>query len=784
MNENNHTSPDRAWWRGLEGAAGPEPPPPDPLESPSRRRFLELMGASVALAGATACRWPAQNIVPFASRPEGRVPGVPAQYATAMELGGVARPVLATSYDGRPIKIEGNPDHPQSLGATDALAQAAILELYDPDRFRTPLRREGAQPIAQTWDDFHRFTLIHFHALAAEGGKGFHVLSEAASSPTLLDLRARLGEKLPQMKWHEYEAVSRDNEHEGTRLLFGVPYLTRLALEPADVIVSLDADFLMNDPASVRLAREFAGRRRAEDGRMSRLYVVESAYSITGAAADHRLPALSKNVAAIACRLGARLRELGLRFMPTAPELYEAFDQGKTAPVDDAFVEAMARDLMDHRGRCLVVAGPGQPPQVHALAHLFNSALEAAGTTVLYSPDPDRDRPSHVEAIRALADAMEKGEATTLLILGGNPAYDAPADLDFAKRLANVPTSIHLSLYANETSQACKWNAPRAHWLESWGDSRAADGTLSVVQPLIAPLYDGRAPIEILAFALTGKLTKGYDLVRATFKNWSKAADFELAWRSALDAGMIAATTWPTERPMARLIEWAPALRDLAAQTSAPDDRNPEITFRADYRLYDGRFANNGWLQELPDPMTRVVWDNPALVAPATAQALGVRTGDVIRLRVGDRQLEAPVFVAPGQARGSISLALGHGRRSCGRVGDGVGVDANALRTTGAMHFASAAVERTDKSWQVVSTQDHHAIDPLSHPRFGQGETQRRLGAIVREATLDEFVAQPDFAKRIGAGEGKAPELWTPHQYTGRRWGMAIDLAACIGCGA
>ena len=795
MSNPEHKKRARAYWRSLEewaGTAESRAPAeegfvgqaPDLLESASRREFLRLMGASAALAGVTACRWPAENIVPFANRPEGRTPGVALQFATAIDLAGAARGLLVTSYDGRPIKIEGNPSHPQSLGATDAIAQAAILELYDPDRAKRVERLEGGRAIGQTWWDFSRFANSHFQALRSSGGQGLRVLSEACSSPSLLAMRGRLLKAFPQAVWHEYEPVSADNERIGARLAFGRPCRTHLGLDRAEVIVSLDADILMGHPAALAYARDFASGRRADDGRMNRLYVVESVHSVTGSMADHRLATLSKNIGAVACRLGAELQRLGLQFSPSGPQLDKAFEQAAKAPVDGAFVAAMARDLMRSRGRCAVAVGPRQPAEVHALAHLLNSALGAAGQAVRYTEDPDPERPSHVESIRRLAEAMDRGEVNTLLILGGNPLFDAPADLEFGRRLAKSATSIHLSLYLNETSQACQWRLPRAHWLESWGDARSYDGALSVIQPLIEPFYEGRTPIEVLALVLNEGTGKGYDIVRETLRAEIGEADFEGRWRQSLDEGIVAGTRRPDANPAVQSLDWAEALGRLAERASAPDGETLEIVFCPDSRVHDGRFANNGWLQELPDPMTKLTWGNAAMLSPATAQALGVTTGDWVRIHCAERQIEAPAFVLPGQARGSVSIALGYGRKVCGRVGGGVGVNACLLRTSAAMDFASARIEPTGRRTRLAVTQDYYSIDALNLETVGSRETQRRLGRLIREATLSEYLAHPDFAQSGERGAASAPALWKEHAYEGRRWGMAIDLTACIGCAA
>ena len=522
-----HARPENAYWRSLDELADNHefrrfvenefPAHADEMLAPSRRGFLKIMGASMALAGMTACRWPEEEIVPFASRPEGYTPGEPRQYATAMELAGVALGLLATSYDGRPVKIEGNPTHPSSQGATNAFAQAAVLELYDPDRSRKVIRREDGEDFSKSWEDFARFAREHLGRQATDGGRGLRVLAEAGSSPSLQAMRDRLLRAFPQARWHEYEPVSRESEREGTQMALGRACRPDLDLSRAEVIVSLDEDLLLQHPDAVRCARDFVGGRRPERGACNRLYVAESCYSITGSMADHRLPVLARSIPALAVSLGA-----GLAFDHRVPlpqgceSLGRTFERFRTHPFDAAFVESMARDLAANRGRSLVVAGPRQPAVVHALACVLNHALGNVGQTVKYLEVPDQDRPDHAISIRNLARQISAGEVEALVILGGNPAHDAPADLDFTRLLDSVPSTVHLGLHRNETAHVCDWHLPRAHFLESWGDARDWQGRVGVVQPLIEPLFGGKTPIELLALLLDEAPLKGHDIVRRT----------------------------------------------------------------------------------------------------------------------------------------------------------------------------------------------------------------------------------------------------------------------------
>jgi molybdopterin-containing oxidoreductase family iron-sulfur binding subunit len=747
----------------------------------TRRQFLKLMGASFALAGLTGCRWPKENIVPATRQPGNRIPGAAVQYATAFDFNGAATGLLVTSYDGRPIKIEGNDKHPFSRGRTSAWMQASILDLYDPDRGQQPVERsgatrprEGAAPaephrvVTHTWDEFQVFARSHFTALRDTGGEGLCVLSESSSSPSLAAQKARLLEVLPRATWYEYEPISRDNEREGARLAFGRPYRTHLHFDKADVIVSLDSDFLMLHPAAVRYAGDFAARRRADDGTMNRLYALEGNLTLTGSNADQRWAVRPSAMPALAQRL---LQHVWLEL---GSSLLRQFELPSACGISAAALLAVARDLAAHRGRSMVIAGQQQTPEVHHVAHCLNHLLGNFGPTVRYTEEPDGDRPTHVHAIARLTERIQAGDIGTLVILGGNPVHNAPADVHFAETLDKVGTSLHLSNYDNETSRRCTWHVPEAHYLESWGDARAWDGTLSIVQPLIEPLYGGLTPIELLALIAGDKLVKGHDITRRTFQELLKPADFDHAWNLALHDGVVPDSAWP------------PAFPD---DPPRPEFRSPEpkdgfeIVFTPDYSVYDGRFANNAWLQEWPDPITKLTWDNAALLAPADAAKLGVeKSGDNLEITLaGTAPLTIPACVVPGHAVGVITLPLGYGRGPAGgKVADGTGFATYDLRQTAAQHWATAReVRRKSGAHELATTQDHHAI----RSKVGDQEEQLRIPVLVREATLEHYDEHPDFAQHV-VHLPKLESLWQEKQYNDHKWGLAIDLTACIGCGA
>ncbi len=747
----------------------------DRLPESTRRGFLKVMGASLAFAGLTACRWPEEEIVPFAHRPEGWVPGVPQQFATAFEVGGVALGMLVTSYDGRPVKCEGNPEHPDSRGALPAVAQACVLSMYDPDRSRVPVERTGEREFRRDWREAEAAVSQAF----THAGDRIAVLAESSSSPTLAVLRDRLAAARPGLRWYEYEAVSHDAEREGTRFAFGRPHRVLPDLEAARVVACFDADPLFDHPAAVRFARQFAAARRPEHG-MARLYAAEPTYTLTGARADHRVAVPHGRVAALLAALAARLAtKHGV--VLTDPSMAAAVAGATFGGVND-FLVHLADDLAAHRGAGAIVVGHRQPPAVHALAAALNAALGNAGRTVAYLEASDPDRLTHMAAIAELARRIRAGEIDTLLILGGNPAFDAPADLQFAKLLDMVDFTAHLSLYDDETSRRCTWHLPRAHALESWGDGRAADGTITLQQPLIAPLYDGRTPIEIVAVA-AGDTRGGHDLVRALGAGSRLPANgFENAWRNALHDGVIRGTAAPIAVPALDADSLGRAATELSASLSAPSPGAgaPELLLVADPKIHDGRWANNGWLQELPDAITKVTWDNALLVAPTTARELGLADGELAEVTAGNVTLRLPVFVLPGTAASSLTVAFGYGRTAAGQVGTGVGVDTFPLRSSSSPWVVpSASVRGTGRRYTLATTQDHHTIDMMGfHAR------NLRVANLVREASLDAYLADPEVIHHHDAHHPPLISLWEQYTYEGEQWGMSVDLNACIGCNA
>lgn len=759
------------------------------IPSATRRSFLKLMGASLALGGLAGCRWPKENIVEWAKRPTGRQPGKPVFYATTLDVGGAGIGLLVKTYDGRPIKIEGNPDHPASLGGTDALAQAMILEMYDPDRSQTAIHRSGGASKTTTYPEFAAFAATHFAGLKNQRGAGLAFLCGASSSPTLAEQRDAVLKAYPEAKWYEYEPLSRDNARQGTQIAFNKPMRQQVDFSKADVIVSLDEDFLMTHPAAVRNMREFARRRTSEGGQMNRLYMLEANYSLTGTNADHRFAERVADLPIRLAQLAAELLKQGLQLSPgasSAADKLKGFDAGAMQP---PYLASIAKDLLEHKGKSVILCGPRLPAEAHALACALNEALGALGATIGYTEVDDGQRPSHLEAVAALAADASAGKIDTLVILSGNPVYDAPADLDMAAALDKIKNSIHLSLHNDETSQKCTWHVPLAHFLESWGDARAWDGTYSIVQPLIEPLYAGVTAIEFLGLIRDPAKTAptGYELVRETFKaRFAGAGDFESAWRKALHDGLVEKTAWPKNATPLTRNEWGKVLDALNNPVANKGDAF-EVVFTADYKVYDGRFANNAWLQELPDPLTKITWDNAALVSPADAKRLGLRTtnyGDKLAITVGGRKIEIAAFVLPGHAKGSITLPLGYGRKAAGKIADESGVNVTALRSKSGFHVATGAtVSKLGLSHQLTTTQDHHTIQS----DIGSREMEERVPReLIRSATQAEYKENPHFARHEGHALPQL-QLFNGADYAKEgvhRWGMAIDLTKCTGCHA
>src|SRR5688572_24358809 len=760
--------------------------------------MIRLLGASMSIAGLAGCdiiRRPVENIVPYVTAPEDVVPGIPRYFATTMPFGRSAYGLIVETHEGRPTKIEGNPSHPSTLGASSSRVQASVLGLYDPDRSHT-LRLKG-EP--KSWADFVTAWTELSKAHAADSGAGLAVLSESFSSPTLARLASEFRTRYPKATWATYEAVSDENRLAGLRSVIGRDVDQMLRFDQASVILTLDADPLLTDPEMIRHTRGFAAGRRAgaSGGEMNRLYAVEAVFSLTGAMADHRLRLESRQIASFVAALAARIGS------PAG-----AASAGASVPggVDARWIDAVAKDLVANRGKGLIVAGDRQPAAVHAAVCALNTSLGNTGKTVSYFETRDAALPS-VSSLASLVAAMNGGTVQTLVVLGGNPVFDAPADLDFAAAMAKVPHSIVLGHSIDETSSKAEWHVPRAHYLESWGDARAVGGTLSVVQPLILPLFGGRSPVEVLGLMVGDKERPGYDIVRDTWRPILGEAEFDNKWNRVLHDGLLAGSELTEVVPGAK----AGALAELAGAAAAASDL--EIVFVASASLHDGRFANDGWLQELPDPLTKLTWDNPALVSPKTAETLGLESEDVVRVEYSGRSLELPVTLVPGMMDGVVQLTLGYGRSQAGRVGSGVGFNAFTIRSSNAPGFNSGAkITRVGRRYPLSATQEHGSMEGRPIVRESTVTALRSEAASARAsadkpaggakpAETGHAEEQPAAAKGGGSADhspgsrggalgvfAEHPQhfsLWDPHAYDrGHQWGMTIDLNSCIGCNA
>jgi MoCo/4Fe-4S cofactor protein with predicted Tat translocation signal len=723
------------------------------LDGASRRGFLKLMGASLALAGMTACtKQPLEPIVPYVRQPEELIPGRPLFYATAFELGGYASPILVESHQYRPTKIEGNAQHPASLGGTDVFAQASILGMYDPDR------SENISYLGEvrTWGSFLEAIRGPLSVQKGLQGAGIRILTQTVSSPTLADQLRSLLKIYPQAKWHVYEPVNRDNVREGARMAFGEPVETRYDFEKADVILSLDADFLYAGfPGSTRYIRDFA-KRRNPDGNMNRLYAVESTPSSTGAKADHRWPMPASEMRGLASvLLDLTVVQMGSTGVhPPPPEALK-------------FLRHISADLAKSAGASIVIPGDHQAPAVHALAHAMNHVLGNVGKTVFYTEPVDANPINQTDSLKDLIADMRGGKVDLLVILGGNPAYDAPADFGFADALKNtkIPLRVHVGLYEDETAELCQWHINQSHYLEFWGDTRAYDGTVSIVQPLIAPLYNGKSAHEIVALLSGQADASGHDIVQAYWQKQHQGPDFETFWRKSLHDGWIEGTAFAPKQ--------ASAGATGALPPNSPNSQQIELNFRRDPSIYDGRFSNNGWLQELPNPMTKMTWDNPVLIGPAMAERMQLKSEDMVELELNEKKVTAPIWVQAGHPDNSVTVFLGYGRRRAGRAGTGAGFDMYPLRSSATPWVATGVnIRKTGDTYKLASTQGYQTMDTPD------GATR----PLVRAATLAEYKKEPDFAKE----EEPAPGLTLYPGYDYKKedyaWGMAIDMNSCVGC--
>jgi MoCo/4Fe-4S cofactor protein with predicted Tat translocation signal len=812
----------------------------DPVE---RRTFLKLMGASLALAGLSGCViQPPEKIVPYVKQPEEEVPGRGLYFATAFSLGGIATPLLARSNEGRPTKLEGNPDHPNNRNsdpadrgssATDIFSQASILTLYDPDRSQTPLYRGETRAWSTFVAEIRGLLEKENDGLKAKKGAGLRFLTETITSPTLAAQMKAILMDFPEAKWHQYEPVNRDNTRAGAVMAFGQPVNTIYDFSKAERILSLGSDFLSAMPGTLRYARDYAAKRRitGEQAEMSRLYVVESTPTTTGANADHRFSVRPSQIEGATRALAGFLLPMEQSKEVVAPLLeHEGPFSGDaqdlrvidipSREIAESFAKlnryaphgrAVSQDLRQHAGASIVIPGRFASPKVHALAHAINDALGNVGKTVFYTDTIEANPVDQMQSLRELVNDIDAGKVDTLIMIGGNPAYNTPVDLrlDF-NRLNKVKLRAHLSLYNDETSELCHWHIPAAHYLEAWGDARSYDGTVTIVQPLIAPLYEGRTAHEMLALFSDNYDRKAYDIVKDYWRGQAGAAgsgvstgsgsdrvaatstppDFESWWRKCLHDGFIPNTALPT-KTVSLKSDWATALASSAG-TQPPAPGTYDLVFRPDPTIYDGRFANNGWLQELPKPLTKVTWDNVALISANTAKKLGVapqnyeedKRGrgamvDQLEIKLNGRAINklVPAWIMPGQPDDVITIHLGYGRPRAGRVGDAQGFNAYDIRPSDAPWTAfGAQVTKAAGQYELGTTQVHFSMEGRD---------------LLRETSLEEYLKDKERLREEQEKQKKELHnlsLYKDFDYkdqgNGYAWGMSIDLNSCVGCNA
>jgi molybdopterin-containing oxidoreductase family iron-sulfur binding subunit len=751
-------------WRSLAELQAPPGPSREfkpgaelPEDGTSRRGVLQLLGASAALATLGGClKPPEEKILPYTRQPPELTPGNPLHYASCSTLDGRATGVLVTANEGRPTKIEGNPEHPSSRGALGVLEQAELLRLYDPQRLKVVQYR--TQP--RSWRDFLQTALAKARLLREKRGEGLRFLMEPGSSPLVGHLRQRLIETYPRAKFSSWSAIPLQQIHDGSQLAFGAGYETRIDLSRATRVCSLDADLLSGLPGTLPNMRAWAARRDPAEGAMGRLYAVETNLTVTGMNADHRLRVrpseLHRFGLALLGRLAAQVPALA-RYAPLA----QRFPLSGEA---DGFAAALARDLVRAGKDGVVAVGPRQPPVLHAAAHAINEALRSGAASQAKPVLHDTD--AGPRALRDLAEEMRKGAVEALVITAWNPVYGAPSDLNFGKALSQVPLSVYRSLYADETAERAGWVLPALHPLESWGDARAHDGTVTFQQPLISPLYAGVTEVEVLA-AFLGEGDRGAHAQLREF--WQARApdpgQFDSTWEKWVADGFIDGTATRPETAAVRHEAVLAAALQVAAKESIP---GYEINVVPDYKLYDGRFANNAWLQELPDPVTKLTWENAALLSPATAAGLGLAQGDLVDLGLKGPPARAPVVIAPGHADGCVTVALGYGRSAEGEgVAKGVGFDTAALRHVETPWFAPGlTIAPTGGKARLAQTQEHHSMEGRA---IAISTPLRRLKEV-----------QEELAER----RGPPLSYHAPQQYPGHRWGMTIDLSRCTGCSA
>ena len=740
----------------------------------SRRNFLSLIAASVALAGLEGCKKPVQKIIPYVEAEIGTIPGIPKYYASTLPFKNNALGVVIENHDERPVKVEGNEKHPTSLGKSNSFAQASTLEMYDPDRARG-VKFEGNKV---DWNEYLKFA----KSINDGNGKGLAVLMQESSSPTIKSLQEDFKKNLPNADWVVYESVNNENLYDGIELAFSKRLQPLYRLEKAQIIVSLGSDFLGVDDNNIYHTRKFAQNRNIvdENSTMNRLYVAESSISSTGSSADHRLNVPQHEMENLLAELAYELKQLGLRI-----------EAKKVKSSNNLWVKAAAKDLFDGRGESIIIGGSSLSKEFHQLIALINYNLKAP---IDYYP-LNMSQVSSVKNFESLCKDMKDGKINNLIILGANPVYDSPVDFDFAESLKKVKNSVHLTNIIDETSKLCSWNIAMNHYFECWGDAMTYDGHVSIVQPQIMPLFDSKSIIQVLSPIVHSKEQSAYDTVKNVWKSKIiKSGNFEREWDKVLHDGLY-------KKPILKKVNVRPASKISTAVLNnySLDNDKFEIVFCPSSSVYDGRYANNGWLQEIPKPITSLTWDNAALISMKVAKKLNIKNGQMLEISVGDNTINIPAFITPGQNQKSITLELGYGRKFNGRIGNEVGFNVYPLRSSDSPSFIlNGSIKVLNETYPLASTQDHHGLedDKYAAPGFddlANKEAQSRIPELVKQSTLDYYKDNPDWVqKKVEQHKPDKKRSWADHSMynpdwdysKGPQWGMSIDLTSCTSCNA
>jgi len=723
-------------------------------EGVSRRDFLKFLGSTAALAGLSGCniRKPYYKIKPYARKVEHSVSGIPTFYATSFQLNSAVYGVLAETHEGRPTKIEGNPTYPGTEGSSGLFQQSSIIDLYDPDRLKSPLHLTASVSL----NDFKDWMLRYKKDLRKASGKGLGVLIENSLSPSFYKLVDSIRLTLPEVSFYRYDPINKDNQEQGLFNLTGNYLSPKYDLSRANVVVSFSDDFLSFGHHQIQYSRDFADRRDPDNEfDLNRLYVFEERYTVTGAKADHHFPVKKSDLIKVLSQLAILVsRKVGFNLSSFGNISYQKLDLDF---VDDKVLAAVSDDLLANRGKSLVTAGDSLDEEVHQLTFLINSILGNNFKTVSYQETPfanyDFNTKSSYDSLSRLVDDLNSNILDTIVILGGNPVFTASQELGLSRALTKAKNRIHLTYYNNETSKLCNWVIPKLHYLEYWNDLKSVDGVVSIAQPVIKRTVQGLSEHELLNLVFR-TYRSDYSLIKNSWQYLSSSS-----FDKAIHNGYV----------FKRNTTVYPSIKSKIKLTKQSQEKNElEITLYPDYKLFDGRFSNNGWLQELSDPIHKLTWDNAAYIAPKTAKKLSLKTGDFVRLQVSHDYLDIPVFISPGHAFDSISIPLGYGKVDGQRIEDGVGFNAYRLLDESGKVADVTLIKQLEKH-KFASTQDHGSMEGRPH---------------VRYATVSQYHENPSFAQ----GQEEVPHteaLWDKHKYdTGYQWGMVIDLNRCISCNA